>query len=114
MIRGLSVGVSGSCGVCAIGVHGMGMADGRLGIARHVVDGCGCAVDRSCLLCLELQLEFQQFELLLLLDQCQFGLGRTSGLRSLLLLLLAVEDQTGDEVAAKAEELGLGFVAAVA
>ena len=32
----------------------------------------------------------------------------------MLLLLLAVEDQAGDEVAAEAEELGLGFVAAVA
>ena len=29
-------------------------------------------------------------------------------------MLLAVEDQTGDEVAAESDELGLGFVAAVA
>ena len=49
------------------------MGHGGLWIAGDVVDGCGCAIDRACLLGLELKLKFEQFEFLLLLDQGEFG-----------------------------------------
>ena len=49
------------------------MGHGWLWIAGHVVDGCGCAIDRAWLLGLELELEFEQFEFLLLLHQSEFG-----------------------------------------
>ena len=51
----------------------MGMSHVGLWIAGHVVNGCGCAVERACLLGLELELEFEQFEFLLLLHQSEFG-----------------------------------------
>lgn len=51
----------------------MGMGHGWLWISGHVVDGCGCAIDRAWLLGLELELEFQEFELLLLFHQGEFG-----------------------------------------
>ena len=44
-------------------------------------------------------------QLLLLLHQGKFGFRWPSGLNSLLLLLLVVENQTGDEIAAQAEQL---------
>ena len=65
--------MSWSSGVGAIGVHGLGMSHGGLWIAGDVVDGCGCAVGRAWLLGLELELEFEQFEFLLLLHQSEFG-----------------------------------------
>ena len=56
-----------------VGSIARGLCHGGLGIARHVVDGCGCAVNRSGLLGLKLHLEFQQLEFMLLLDQGEFG-----------------------------------------
>ena len=65
------------------------------------------------LLLLELKLE--QLNLLLLLHQGEFCLeadGRWLGLR--LLLLLPVENQAGEQVAAEVEELGLGAMLPIA
>ena len=44
--------------LCWVGSIARGMRHGWLGVARHVVHGCGRAVHRSCLLGLKLQLEF--------------------------------------------------------
>ena len=60
-------------GWVGVGPIARGIDHGGLGIARHVVHGCGCAVNRSGLLGLELQLEFQQLQFMLLLDQGEFG-----------------------------------------
>ena len=65
--------MSRSSGVGAIGVHGLGMSHGWLWIAGDVVDGCGCAIDLAWLLGLELELKFEQFDFLLLLDQSEFS-----------------------------------------
>ena len=48
---------------------------------------------------------------MLLLDQGKFGCRRASGLRSF--LLLAVENQTGDEIASKSDQLGIPVMATV-
>ena len=60
-------------GWVGVGPIARGIDYGGMGIARHVVHGCGCAVNRSGLLGLELQLEFQQLQFMLLLDQGEFG-----------------------------------------
>ena len=94
-----------------VGPIARGMGHGGLGIARHVVDGCGSAVNRSGLLGLKLQLEFQQLQFMLLLDQGEFGCRRASGLLSF--LVLAVENQTGDEIASKADQLRISVMTPV-
>ena len=95
-----------------------GLCHGWLRITRHVDHFCGGAMDGLCLLGLELELEFQQLNFVLLLDQCQFScrwcMGSGCWSRLLLPLLLGVEDQPGDEISAKADQLRLGVVAAVA
>ena len=94
-----------------VGPIARGMGHGGLGIARHVVDGCGSAINRSGLLGLKLQLEFQQLQFMLLLDQGKFGCRRASGLLSF--LLLVVKNQTGDEISSKADQLRISVMTTV-
>ena len=62
---------------------------------------------------LSLELHLEEFDFLLLLKESEFGLF-DRGVVFLGLLLLAVEDEAGDEVAAKADELRVAVVIAVA
>ena len=72
-------------------------------------------VNRSAVLgsLLGLELHFQQFDFLLLLHQSHLGLHGCGGSR-LGLALLTVKDQTGEQVAADADELGVAVVVPVA
>ena len=72
-------------------------------------------VNRSAVLgsLLGLELQFQQFDFLLLLHESELGFSRC-GVVGLGLALLAVEDQAGEQVAADADELRVAVVIAVA
>jgi len=61
---------------------------------------------------LELQLELEDFNFLLLTQDGELGLAGRGAL-GFGLFLLAVEDEASDEVAAKADELGLGGMVAI-
>ena len=63
-------------------------------------------------LLLQLQLELEDFNFLLLAEDGELGLAG-GGARGFSLLLLAVEDEASDEVAAEADELGLSGVVAI-
>ena len=62
---------------------------------------------------LSLELHFEEFDFLLLLQESEFGL-LDRGVVFWSLFLLAVEDESGNEVAAKANELRVAVVIAVA
>ena len=62
---------------------------------------------------LSLELHFEEFDFLLLLQESEFGLF-DRGVVFLSLLLLAVEDESCNEVAAQANELRVAVVIAVA
>ena len=94
-----------------VGPIACGRGHGGLGIARHVVHGCGCAVYRSGLLGLKLKLEFQQLQFMLLFDQGKFGFRWASGLLSF--LLLVVKNQTGDEISSKSDQLRISVMTTV-
>ena len=85
----------------------------NLWIARHGLNVLN--VDASAVgavLLLELQLELEDFNFLLLAEDGELGLAG-GGALGFSLLLLAVEDEASDEVAAESDELGLSGVAAV-
>ena len=107
--RGLSV----FCG----GAESVGVSVGGLGIARHGlnvlnVDASAIGAVVGGLPLLHLELELEELDFLLLAHDCEFGLAGGGALR-LAVLVLAVEDESGEEVAAEADELGLGGVVTV-
>ena len=98
-------------------VESVGLPVGGLGIARHGlnvlnVDASAIGAVVGGLPLLHLELELEELDFLLLAHDCEFGLAGGGGLR-FAVLVLAVEDESGEEVAAEADELGLCGVVAV-
>ena len=110
----------GERGLWCGGVDGgesVGVSVGGLGIARHGlnvlnVDASAIGAVVGGLPLLHLELELEELDFLLLAHDCEFGLTGGGALR-LAVLVLAVEDEPGEEVAAEADELGLCGVVAV-
>ena len=92
-------------GVSGVGVNGVNWV-GVLHANRNAVGGVLGSL-------LSLELHFEEFDFLLLLQESEFGLFDGGVVFWSLSLLLAVEDEAGDEVAAKANELRVAVVIAV-
>ena len=88
-----------------VGVAGVDVLSGL-----DIDDAAACAVS-GLLSLLGLELEFEELDFLLLLEECEFGFPVDLGCG---VVLLAVEDQAGEEVSSEANELRGAVVVAVA